>query len=121
MVQIIFVCWRIGDIELIVLGVVGVEIGDVVGVIVRLSAGSVFAEVFMWPCIVGVRGDSWDRSESFNWDGSHHVGDVVVIGGVVGVIVRLSDVGDGIDGLVGVRYDGSEYDVGFLLLARTYI
>ena len=52
MVQIIFVCWRIGDIELIVLGVVGavVGIGDVVGVIVRivrLSAGSVFAEVFM--------------------------------------------------------------------------
>ena len=38
-----------GGIELIVLGVVGVVvgIGDVVGVIVRLSAGSVFDEVFM--------------------------------------------------------------------------
>ena len=35
-----------------------------------------------------------------------------MISGVVGVIVRLSDVGDGIDGLVGVRYDGGEYDVG---------
>ena len=33
--------------------------------------------------------------------------------GVVGVIVRLSDVGDDIDGLVGVRYDGGEYDAGF--------
>ena len=39
------------------MGVV-VEVGDVVGVIVRLSACSVFVGVFMWPCIVGVRGDS---------------------------------------------------------------
>ena len=36
-----------------------------------------------------------------------------MINDVVGVIVGLSDVGDGIDGLVGVRYDGGEYDLGF--------
>ena len=60
--------------------IVGCIVVSDVGVVIGGVSCSVGVLECMCPCIVGEQGDNWDRSESFNCAGSHHVCSVVLAG-----------------------------------------